>query len=323
MEEKTKICFPSWTKKGKIFSREGGSLFKTHATRPIPILIGRSILRIFFASRCEEDTMHPTYIDVSPSNPSEVLDICEEPILSLGSPGSFDDCGICPVSIQFIEGRYLLYYAGLKRRRLVGYETSIGVAELSDCLTRCKRIYQGPIIGQDTDHPILSAAPYVFREASTYRMWYCSGEKWIFPEHGSEPIYSVYHASSIDGVSWTPSKNVVLPRAFEDEVITAPWVEKINSGWMMWYSYRGAKDIPSKAYRIGVAFSSDGFSWQRHDEMAGISTSSNGWDSEMICYPSLYSVDGRTIMLYCGNHVGRGGIGWAESDQLITTQVQA
>lgn len=317
------IHFPKWKKKGLIFKRDHESFFKTHTTRPIPFIVNKDVLRIFMFSRCSDDTMHPTYIDVNPRNPSDILSICHHPIAELGSPGFFDDSGLSPGSILRQQNKVSVYYTGWKRRRLVNFEFSIGLAELDNNNRLMKKVYSGPILGQDINHPILVGGPYVLKDSDSYKMWYCSGEKWIFPDHGPEPIYSVYYASSIDGVQWSPSKRALLPRAFEDEVITAPWVEKINSGWMMWYSYRGAKDIPSKAYRIGVAYSQDGLSWQRYDQMAGISTSSNGWDSEMICYPSLYSVDGRTIMLYCGNHVGRGGIGWAESDHLISTQVQA
>jgi hypothetical protein len=314
--------FPKWQKKGVIFKREDEPFFKTHTTRPIPFVINKNVLRIFIFSRCSNDTMHPTYIDVNPRNPSEILTVCNFPIAELGKPGFFDDSGVSPGSILKQENKVTIYYTGWKRRRLVNFEFSIGVAELNNNYSTMKKVYSGPILAQDINHPILVGGPFVLKDGKSYKMWYCSGEKWIFPDHGPEPIYSVYYATSRDGVQWLPMKKALLTRAFEDEVITAPWVEKANGGWMMWYSYRGAKDIASKAYKIGVAYSSDGLNWQRYDELAGIATSSAGWDSEMICYPSFYSVDGRTIMLYCGNHVGREGIGWAESDQSICTQIQ-
>jgi len=55
--------------------------------------------------------------------------------------------------------------------------------------------------------------------------------------------------------------------------------------------------------------------WVRRDDEAGIDRSPDGWDSEMACYPSFFTHGGRTIMLYCGNHVGRGGIGWAVASE--------
>ena len=165
------LLLPKWSKRGKIFAPEKGSFFQTHATRPIPFILNSSRLRIFFASRCQNDSMHATYIDVDPSNPSIILKVPESPMFSLGTPGTFDDGGICPVSIQLVGDKHLLYYAGLKRRRLAGFETSIGVAELTHDLTGCTRLFEGPLIGQDKSHPILTAAPFVLRENGIYRMW--------------------------------------------------------------------------------------------------------------------------------------------------------
>ena len=63
------ISLPTWEKKGRIFSREGGPFFKTHAMRVIPYIRENGELRLFFSSRCADDMMHPTFIDVDPENP--------------------------------------------------------------------------------------------------------------------------------------------------------------------------------------------------------------------------------------------------------------
>jgi hypothetical protein len=67
-----------------------------------------------------------------------------------------------------------------------------------------------------------------------------------------------------------------------------------------------------RGYRIGCAYSYDLSSWHRNDELAGLSPSSKGWDSEMVCYPSIIEIEDRTIMFYCGNYFGMGGFGAAE-----------
>lgn len=303
--------YPIWEKKGLIFKREDGPFFKTHTTRPIPLIINENLMRIFFGSRCDKDTYYPTFIDVNPNNPSEILYVNEKPILDLGKPGSFDDSGICPVSILKSEGKMYLYYAGMKRRRLVSYETSIGVAELLENGTVLKRVFEGPIISQDRNHPILVAAPFVIKESDTYKMWYCSASKWINAENGPEPIYSVNSALSKNGFDWNSFSGPLLKELHDSEVITAPWIVKYNYEWLMWYSYRGSKTPKEKNYKIGLAVSKDSSNWIRKDNLCGIERSKSGWDSEMICYPSFYNFKNKTIMIYCGNHVGRGGIGWA------------
>ncbi len=305
------IPLPRWEKRGLVFAREGGEFFKSHTTRPIPHLLEDGTLRIFFFSRCANDTMHPTFIDVEAADPSRVLSISETPIMPLGRLGTFDDSGVSPGSIIRENGRTLVYYTGWKRRRLVNFELSIGCAELVDRDRRMERLYDGPLIGQDRAHPILAAGPYVIRDGDRLRMWYCSGLRWDTPPHGAEPIYTVFHAESRDGLDWRQTGGPLLYPAFDGEVVTAPWVVRHEGGWLMWYSYRGSGSPEAKRYRIGVAASIDGERWVRRDADAGLDRSASGWDSEMACYPSLYRHAGRIVMLYCGNHVGRGGIGWA------------
>ena len=42
--------------------------------------------------------------------------------------------------------------------------------------------------------------------------------------------------------------------------------------------------------------------------------SEEGWDSEMISYPHVFDVDGKTYLAYLGNEVGRHGFGLAVLD---------
>ena len=83
----------------------------------------------------------------------------------------------------------------------------------------------------------------------------------------------------------------------------------------MWFSYRRGIDFrnPERGYGIGYAFSDDLTNWQRRDDLAGISKSAAGWDSEMISYPSVLKVGSRYVMFYCGNQMGRDGFGVAIS----------
>jgi len=317
------IPLPRWEKRGRIFAREGGAFFKTHTTRPIPFDVGDGRLRILFSSRCGDDMPHPAFIDVDPADPARVLAVAETPLLPLGRPGTFDDSGITPVSILRTPAGDLMYYVGWKRRRFgVTIEASIGVADILDGGDRLARRFEGPILAQDPVHPIMVAAPFVIRRGDGCRMWYCSGREWRQTPHGPEPVYSVCHAESRDGIRWQADGRFVLEAACDGEVVSAPWVVRHAGGWLMWYSYRGSDSPEAKRYRIGVAASVDGVHWVRRDDEAGLDRSAEGWDAEMACYPSFYTHRGRTVMLYCGNHVGRGGIGWAVASAPFTDDRQ-
>ena len=83
----------------------------------------------------------------------------------------------------------------------------------------------------------------------------------------------------------------------------------------MWFCYRPALDFrnSSRGYRIGYAFSHDMKEWKRDDSKAGIDISQDeSWDSQMICYPYVFTLDNKIIMLYCGNYFGKSGFGYAE-----------
>ncbi|MBO6762612.1 MAG: hypothetical protein JJ909_16770, partial [Roseivirga sp.] len=59
-------------------------------------------------------------------------------------------------------------------------------------------------------------------------------------------------------------------------------------------------------------YSQDLVTWERNDELAGITTSDTGWDSEMVCYPHLKVIDDDFYLFYCGNNFGQDGFGLAK-----------
>ena len=306
-----------WRKCGLIYCPAGEGYFKSHATRPIPYRMDEGTLRLFFSSRDADGRMLPTYIDVDVGNPSKILSICDRPLIDLGSPGTFDDSGVTLGCILTMDDQVRFYYTGWKRRRVVSFELAMGILAWDFQSDSCKRIFQGPILAQDIDHPLLVAGPFVVAENGRFKMWYCSGIDWKFPNDNPEPIYTVFYAESSDGIKWVPHGKPVFDRKFDGEVVSAPWVLKLKSRYLMWYSSRGYATSSAKCYSIGMAESEDGVAWSRQDEDAGILRSESGWDSEMVCYPSFYPYNDKIYMFYCGNHVGRGGIGYAVAENFM------
>jgi hypothetical protein len=222
------------------------------------------------------------------------------------------------VSILRHGGEDRLYYVGWKRRRWgVTIECSIGLAILRDDSDSLTRAFEGPILGQDIEHPILTAAPFVVFENGRYKMWYCSGDEWRQAGGQGEPIYTVHYAESPDGIRWQRKAGPVIPYQYDGEVISAPWVVRAGGQYHMWYSTRGFGTREAKNYVIGYAHSDDGMTWARRDELAGIGRSESGWDSEMVCYPALHRHGERVYMFYSGNGVGRGGIGYAIAENFL------
>ncbi|NBP75650.1 MAG: hypothetical protein EBU61_06425, partial [Crocinitomicaceae bacterium] len=78
------------------------------------------------------------------------------------------------------------------------------------------------------------------QENGIFKMWYCSGTGWNFPDGNAEPAYTVFYAESRDGVKWDPRGGPIIPYNFDGEVISAPWVVKTTDGYRMWYCFRGS-----------------------------------------------------------------------------------
>ncbi len=305
-----------WEKKGLIYCPDGAGFFKTHAARPIAHRLDDETLRLFFSSRDADDRMLPSFIDVDVANPGRILRTGAGPLLDIGKPGMFDDSGVtlgCAVEVD--EG-VNLYYTGWKRRRVVSFELSIGMIRWDRRTDSFSRCFEGPILSQDRQHPLQVAGPFVMLEGQHYKMWYCSGTDWRFPEGRPEPIYTVFYAESSDGINWEP-RGLAIDYKFEGEVVSAPWVLKSEGKYLMWYSTRGHETKAAKNYVIGFAESEDGVHWIRADESVGIARSETGWDSEMICYPTFYAYEDKIYMFYSGNGVGRGGVGYAIADNFL------
>jgi len=308
----------SWEKKGLIYVPDGIGYFKSHAARSIPYQLNDDIIRLFLTSRDDDDRLLPSYIDLDIRDPKHVLHINDKPLLGFGRMGTFDDSGITPGSIIHKNHEVLIYYTGWKRRRInVTFELSIGLCRLDSDGFTFIRLWDGPILAQDINHPILTAGPFVIYDNHIFKMWYCSGTEWRTCEGNPEPIYHVRYAESENGVDWIPINKPVIDYKYDGEVISAPWVIKHKSLYYMWYSTRGSATKINKQYVIGYAESCDGINWTRADESVGISRSEYGWDSEMICYPSFFPYKDKIYMFYSGNNVGRGGVGYAVMDNFL------
>ena len=148
-------------------------------------------------------------------------------------------------------------------------------------------------------------------------MWYIYGSKWITDASETDPqrVYKIVYASSMDGIQWkSEGKHLIADRLNENECQALPTVINFDGLYHMFFCYREAtgfrKDV-RRGYRIGYAFSSNMRVWTRDDEGGGLNVSREGWDSEMLCYPHIFSHNGQIYMLYNGNEFGRLGFGLA------------
>jgi hypothetical protein len=294
------------------------SPFISHNVRPLPIKINSTTLRIFFASRLKDDTPSPNFIDVDINNPKIIKKINKKILVKNGVNGSFDSDGITFTQITPYKGKYLIQYSGWKRSRYkMTIDMGIGYILADKNFNKFSKISDGPIIHKDIMNSLGVSASHVFREKNKFKLFYCRITKWIKAKHDYEMIYTVFGGESKDMFNWKFFKEPLIKQKYPTEVISAPEVRKIKGNYYMWYSYRGSINKNKKKFKIGFAFSNNGFNWKRMDKknVVKISNIRGDWDFESNCYPSFYNHKSKNYVFYSGAGTGYEGFGYSEINQ--------
>jgi len=304
-----------WQKLGQIFSTE------EFARSPQAVVFDDFVRVYFSAARKDGNKMYSfvQYADCA-KDFSTMLHISKHTVLEDGKLGCYDEHGIFPFSPLQTDDRLLGYISGWSRRVSVSIETGIGIAESFDNGNTFVRLGDGPFLSSSLHEPFLVMDGFVRKYDNQFHIWYIYGTEWRFAKEGKEPdrTYKIGHAVSVDGINWKKEGRQIIADKFDSECQALPTVLKIGQKYHMYFCYRHTFDFRAdkeKSYRLGYAYSDDLVNWERRDDLAGITVSDEGWDSEMMCYPNLCQVENEVYLLYNGNSFGKFGFGVA---QLLT-----
>jgi len=300
-----------WEKLGRIFEATGQHPWvRSHAAVPFVERRGGDVLRVYFSGRDERSRSHTGWFEISMQDPHRQLALSKEPILPLGQPGFFDEDGIMSCDLIHVGERRFLYYIGWNLAVSVPFRNAIGLAIAGGPDAPFEKVSTGPVLDRSIHDPCFVASQCVLEDNDRFRMWYLSCDRWSFPDGKPRHHYNIKYAESPDGIEWKATGRACIDFVYDNEyAISVPRVHRSESGYRMWYSYRGGPR--SDLYRIGYAESADGLEWQRMDEAVGLDVSESGWDDEMVCYPYVFEWQDDLYMLYNGNGYGRTGIGLA------------
>lgn len=296
-----------WEKKGLVY--ECDILGTGYAQDPFIDVIDEKTWRIYFTSRTKEVVSLPFYMDVEAGNPSRILRVHEEPLFMPGYRGTFDDNGITMTSIVEGENCKYIYYCGWNKGGSTPYSLGIGMAIGKNSFAK---LFDGPVMDRSINDPICVSAPMVIKEDYGFRMWYISFTEWEDYNGRLEPTFVIKTAYSDDGRRWARVAKSCFKQKYKGESFARPWVIKEGNLYKMWFSVRGPEGYRTKEgqhYTLGYAESNNGENFRR--EPIDITTSDEGWDSEMIEYASVLKWDGYYHMLYNGNGFGKTGFGYA------------
>lgn len=291
-----------WRKLGLILNiANNTSWMRSHASLPIAKHLSNDVFRIYFSTRNKENKSHAAFIDVNILNPKEILRISEEPLLTPGNYGLFDDSG---VSLSCIVENYF-YYLGWNLLKTVPFSNQVGLAISYEKSELTKNSVM-PIVGKCEKEPFSFGYPWVIKHNGIYKMWYDAIMDWK-GKTTNDYRCSLRCAESIDGITWEKKYVDCIPLKNGELCIARPCVIAEDSIFKMWYSinYKGE-------YKLGYAESNDGVKWIRKDDEVGLEKSTSGWDSEQIEYPFVFDHKGERYMLYNGNGYGKTGFGLAK-----------
>jgi predicted GH43/DUF377 family glycosyl hydrolase len=286
-----------WKKLGKVFTPqavEGRSWLKEFAQAPATLLFD-DFVRVYFSCRPLADAngqyvSYSAYVDLDRGDLFKLRHIAERPILELGGLGEFDEFGIYPVSVIRYGDEVRAYYAGWTRCESVPFNTAIGVAISRDSGKTFVKLGNGPVLSYSPDEPFVLSGPKIRRFNGLWYLWY---------------------------IAWSRlNKDLIESRVEPDEAQASPDVFYANGRYHMFFCYRHSSRFRGReyGYRIGYASSNNLTDWVRDDTNAGIDVSDAGWDAEMVSYPHVFEVDGKTYLAYLGDQVGRHGFGLAVLD---------
>jgi len=123
-----------WIKKGLLFCPDGKSTWNQRGYAHV-VCADTSYedkIRLYYSARDEKGRCQASFIDLDPDNLSNILYVHPEPILDLGAPGTFDDCGIMPTWFMQHGDEKWLYYIGWTVRNTIPYHNALGIASSTD-----------------------------------------------------------------------------------------------------------------------------------------------------------------------------------------------
>lgn len=313
-----------WRKLGKIFDpaqRDLPNGCVSFAQSP-QTLVFDDFVRIYFSTRAIDPKngkylSHIAFVDVK-KNLRDIIRVSDNPVISLGELGCFDEHGIFPINPVRVGDRVLAYTTGWNRRVSVSVDTAIGLAFSRDNGETFSRVGTGPVLAASLNEPCLVGDGFVKVIDGVYHMWYIFGTGWEKYSDNSAPdrIYKIAHAASSDGIEWKKeeARQIVADKLGSDECQALPTVICIDGRFHMFFCYREAfnfRSAKNRGYRIGHAWSDDLSAWTRDDESPLLEGTPGAWDSDMQCYPHVFECDGEVYLLYNGNEFGRHGFGVA------------
>ena len=102
----------NWQKKGLIFEpSESVNWMNSHCQLPTPLMLSDELIRVYFASRDENQISGIGFCDYN-THLEKVVFFSSSPVLVHGGIGTFDEHGVFPSCVVKNGDRLFMYYIG-------------------------------------------------------------------------------------------------------------------------------------------------------------------------------------------------------------------
>ena len=208
----------------------------------------------------------------------------DDPCVSLGAPGAFDDMHLFAPCVAFENNTYSMWYCG-SRGDVDDRVFHMGLATGRDGVHFAKHP-QSPVYSfGDGVHSVLtptllrSPDGALLRENGALRMWFAATTF----EPGNP--HTLHETASEDGIRWAP------PSATQLSEVYAPTVIKEEDAYRMWYT-----DVTRDPWCYRHAESPEGQTWQVTPNP--VLQLDQAWEHGRLFYPTVLKADGLYLMWY-------------------------
>lgn len=229
----------------------------------------------------------------------------DEPVLSLGPHGAFDDGQVMGPSVLFDGRVYRMWYTGMAAKwgpSGFGYYR-IGLATSSDGVHWNRANGGNPVLdlgGAGSFDEVQAATPSVLFEAGEYRMWYAA---W-----SPRTQHTICVARSQDGIHWIRESGGKPVSGLWITYAYGPAVCRVANRYLL--LYMSSPHLPPGLYG---AWSKDGLAWRMINGGNPVLRpgATGDFDDSLIGHACLLPTETRLMMWYTGYRKEDGGIdGW-------------
>ncbi|WP_102795716.1 hypothetical protein [Bowmanella denitrificans] len=274
-------------------------LMNSHTSCPVPMLVDSETVSLLFSSRDSQQRARVFQLNYNLMT-HRVNDVVKTPVLDVGPPSFFDDDGVYPSCVVTEGDTMWLYYMGRSNRVAPFYNMAIGIAQHDQQSGEFKKVFSGPVLGQNINDPWMVSTPWVTRAGSEWIMIYLSGLGWS--ENFETSTYRLKIATSPNGLDWTTSERFI--QAFESvENVAKPCLIETDTGWYMLFSYIAEQ---GGQYQLGYLHSESPHNWDEC-EIHPIMVEGEGDEREvaMYAYPTVFQCENRLHIVMSSADLGK------------------